>query len=361
MLRVAHGANRLQTEEIVDKMIGQSVGADNGPTVSVIIPVRNEEQHIARCLESVVQQDYPKDLMEVLVVDGMSGDSSREIVSTFSNRYPFIRLLRNPKQVTAAALNKGISQSKGQLILRVDAHCFIEPDYIRLCLRTLEETGADNVGGVVIPIGTSLMQEAIGFALSSFFGIGSGRFYHCDAGMFIDTVSFGAYRREVFERIGLYDEDALFGEDDDLNYRLTRSGGRIYLSPKIRSRYYPRSSLSTLWKQYYNFGRGKVHTMRKHGRPLALRHLIPPVFVMSVVGSLALYPIRPLFGCFFAGICGSYVILAILSSAKISRREGLKYLPVMLVVFPTMHLSYGLGFLMGILRVWLPRRSRGVQ
>ena len=325
----------------------QKMGTDNRPTVSVVIPMRNEEEHITWCLESVVDQDYPKDLMEVLVVDGMSEDSSREIVADFVRRYSFVKLLHNPKQVKAAALNKGIAESSGQLILPVDAHCFIERDYISQCVNALQQTDAANVGGVVFPIGATFVQQTIGLGMSSFFGIGSGRFHDRENGLFVDTVSFGAYRREVFEKIGLYDEEAGYGEDDELNYRLTKSGGKILLSPKIKSHYYPRSSLSVLWKQYYNFGRGKVRTIKKHGRPASFRHLIPPIFVLSVIGSLMLYAIRPMFWWLTIAICGSYLVLTILVSAKISFTQGWKYFPILPVVFATLHLSYGIGFLMG--------------
>ena len=339
----------------------QKMGSDKRPAVSVIIPMRNEEEHIAQCLQSVVDQEYPKDLMEVLVVDGMSQDSSREIVSGISERFRFVSLLCNPKQVKAAALNKGIAKSSGRLILPIDAHCFIDPDYISECVNALQQTDAENVGGVVLPVGTSFVQQAIGLGMSSFFGIGSGRFHRRKNGFYTDTVSFGAYRREVFEKIGLYDEEAHYGEDDELNFRLIKSGGRIFLSPKIKSRYYPRSSFSALWKQYYNFGYGKVRTIRKHGRPASWRHLISPMFVLCVIGSLLIYVVKPSLWWLIVGICGIYVVSAILVSVKISIREGLGYLPVLPIVFATLHFSYGIGFLMGILRFCLRRHRKAAE
>ena len=325
------------------------VANDELPTVSVIIPVRNEEEYIARCLQSVVDQDYPRELMEVLVVDGMSQDSSREIVSDIAEKFRFVTLLHNPKQVKAAALNKGIGKSTGRLILPVDAHCFIDPDYVNECVNALEQTDAANVGGVVLPVGTSFVQRAIGLGMSSFFGIGSVRFQDRENGFYTDTVSFGAYRREVFERIGLYDEEAHYGEDDELNSRLIKSGGKIFLSPKIKSRYYPRSCFTALWKQYYNFGYGKVRTISKHGRPTSFRHLVPPFFVLCVVGSLVLLAIHPMFWWLATSICGSYVMSAIILSAKIGYQAGWKYLPALPVVFATLHFSYGIGLLNGLL------------
>lgn len=332
------------------------ITSDKLPTVSVIIPMRNEEENISWCLQSVVDQEYPKDLMEVLVVDGMSQDSSREIVSDIAKESPIVTLLSNPKQIKAAALNMGIAKSSGQLILPVDAHCFIDPNYVSESVKVLQQTDAANVGGVVLPIGASFVQQAIGLGMGSFFGIGSSRFRDRENGFYTDTVSFGAYRREVFEKIGLYDEEAQYGEDDELNFRLIKSGGRIFLSPKIKSRYYPRSSFSALWKQYYNFGYGKVRTIRKHGRPAAFRHLVPTVFVLTIIGSLMLYAIRPMFGWLTIAICGGYLVLTILVSAKISLREGLKYFPVLPVVFAILHLSYGIGFLKGIMHFYFLER-----
>jgi cellulose synthase/poly-beta-1,6-N-acetylglucosamine synthase-like glycosyltransferase len=338
---------------------------DGLPTVSVIIPVRNEEEYIAECLQSVVDQDYPKELMEVLVVDGMSQDSSREIVSDIAEKCRFVTLLHNPKQVKAAALNKGIGESRGQLILPVDAHCFIAPDYVSECVNALHQTAAANVGGVVLPIGTSFVQRAIGLGMSSFFGIGSVRFQDRENGFYTDTVSFGAYRREVFGKIGLYDEEAHYGEDDELNLRLVKSGGKIFLSPRIKSRYYPRSSFSALWKQYYNFGYGKVRTIRKHGRAASFRHLVPPFFVLCVVGSLLLFAIHPMFLWLTITICGTYVMSAIILSAKIGYQEGWKYLPALPVVFATLHFSYGIGLLNGFLneifRLYLRLRCRDAK
>lgn len=320
------------------------------PRVSVIIPMKNEEQYIARCLESVVSQDYPKALMEVLVIDGMSQDSSRKIVAHIAKEYSFIELLHNPNQATVSALNMGINHSKGQIIIRVDAHCLISPDYIRCCVNRLQETGADNVGGFVLPVGIGFWQRAIGHGMGSLFGIGCGRFNYREKDTFVDTVSFGAYRREVFENIGLYDDKADCGEDDELNYRLVKSGGKIVLSSRIKSRYYPRSSLSALWKQYYGYGRGKVRTITKHGRPASWRHLVPAIFVLSLLGSLLLIAVNQSFGWLIAGICGVYLISAILVSAKICFREGWKYFAVLPIVFATIHLSYGIGFLGGTFR-----------
>jgi glycosyltransferase involved in cell wall biosynthesis len=335
---------------VAKEVVMQEVSSFNSPMVSVIIPVRNEEQYITQCLQSVIDQDYPKDLMEVLVIDGMSQDSSREIVGDFVTANSFVKLLQNPKQSTTSALNMGINESTGHIIIRIDAHCSVNPDYVRCCVNALEQTGAENVGGLMRPVGTTFMEKVVAFATCSPFGIGSGRFHYCEKEMYVDTVYLGAYRRETFERIGLYDEKAHYAEDDELNFRLVKSGGKIFLTPRIRSTYYPRSSLSALWKQYYNYGRGKVRTIKKHGRLASWRHIVPPVLVLSVIISLLL-AVNPALWWPIAGICGSYVVSAILVSATICFREGWQYFPVLPIVFTTIHVGYGTGFLMGILRL----------
>ncbi|MHA2427037.1 MAG: glycosyltransferase [Candidatus Hermodarchaeia archaeon] len=322
------------------------------PTVSVIIPMRNEEANIGRCLQSVMEQDYPRRLMEVMVIDGMSEDLSCGIVRAFVEKYPNIKLCQNPSLATTYALNKGIMESKGEVIVRVDAHCHIEPDYIKCCVEVLRESGAENVGGLMKPEGTTFIQNAIALAMTCPFGVGGGRFHYSEEEMFVDTVYLGAYRREVFDRIGLYDEEAHYSEDDELNYRLMKSGGKIFLSPRIRSHYYPRSSLFALWRQYYRYGLGKVRTIKKHERPASWRHVVPAIFILSVIISLSLWAINPMFGWLVVGILGSYIVSSMLVSVKICFREGWKYLATLPIVFFTLHTSYGLGFLEGVLRVY---------
>jgi len=275
------------------------------PFVSIIIPMMNEEKYISQCLQSIVKQKYPKELMEVLVIDGMSEDSSRRIVMEFSKRYPYIVLLDNVKRKTTFALNKGISESKGDIIIRVDAHCYLEPDYIIQCIEALRRSKADNVGGLMRPIGINFIGRAIALAMSSPFGVGGGKFHYKENEMFTDTVYLGAYKREVFDKIGMYDEELHYSEDDELNYRLLKGGGKIFLTPKIRSYYYCRSSIPSFWRQYYNYGYGKVRTLRKHRGLASWRHFVPPAFVLSLICGLAAWVIEPSFRWLFWLILGT--------------------------------------------------------
>ena len=320
------------------------------PSVSVIIPMRNEEADIRRCLQGVLDQDYPKELLEIIVIDGMSQDSSCEIVGEFIDKYPCIKLSQNSKMATTYALNQGIMESGGDIVVRVDAHCCVEPDYVRRCVETLEESGADNVGGLMRPAGDGFIQSAISLAMTCPFGVGTGRFHYCDKEMFVDTVYLGAYPKRVFEKIGLFDEGAHYGEDDEFNCRLIRNGGKIFLSPNIRSCYYPRSSLVGLWRQYYKYGRGKVRTIIKHGRPQSWAHLVPGLFVIGLLTSILLIVINPWFSWLFVAMLATYLMTATLFSVRIAARKGWKYLAILPMVFLTMHVSYGAGFVIGSVR-----------
>ena len=226
----------------------------DGPFVSVIIPIRNEEKYLAQCLQSVIAQDYPKDRMEILVVDGKSEDRSREIVAEFGSKYPMIKLLDNPRLIVSTAMNIGIKNAKGDVIIRVDGHCLLESDYISQCVKCLRRTGADNVGGLMQAVGQGYVGEVIALALNSFFGSGGSKFHYASKEQYVDTVYLGAFPRHVFDKVGLFNEKLVRNQDYELNYRIRAAGGKIFLSPAIKSYYYGRSSLRDLWHQYFQYG-----------------------------------------------------------------------------------------------------------
>ena len=201
------------------------------------------------------------------------------------------------------------------------------------------------------PIGINFIGRAIALAMSSPFGVGGGKFHYKENEMFTDTVYLGAYKREVFDKIGMYDEELHYSEDDELNYRLLKSGGKIFLTPKIRSYYYCRSSIPSFWRQYYNYGYGKVRTLRKHRGLASWRHFVPPAFVLSLICGLAAWVIEPSFRWLFWLILGTYIASSVFASVRIGIKKGLKYSPILPIVFITMHVSYGVGFLKGILDI----------
>ena len=324
----------------------RAIDAAGLPLVSVIMPIRNEAEHIERCLDAVVGQDYPVDRLDVIVVDGMSDDDTREITSGYVQGYPNVHLLDNPQRIVPTALNIGIRAARGDIIIRVDGHTTIAPDYIHQCVTTLERTGADNVGGRMDAQAPGYFGKAVALATSSPFGVGNSRFHYSRKEEWVDTVYLGAYRREVFDRIGLFDEELVRNQDDEFNYRLSACGGRILLCPQIRSQYTNRSSPRKLWRQYFEYGYWKVRVLQKHPRQMQWRQFVPPAFVMALLVALGLSALKVFWP--LALIAGSYMVANLAACLWIARRCGLQYL-VLPVVFSILHLSYGTGFLNGLI------------
>ncbi len=324
------------------------------PFVSVIMPIRNEAGFIEKALRAVLDQDYPRDRMEVLVVDGMSSDSTREIVAQIQHRFASLRLLDNPGRIVPTGMNIALREAKGEVVVRVDGHCEIAPDYVRRCIEHLQEDGADGVGGPIETIGESYLARGIAVAMSSPFGVGGAAFRTIeDRRMYVDTVAFPAYTREAIDRAGLYDEELVRNQDDEYNYRLRKLGGRILLVPDIRSRYYSRSSIKSLWRQYFQYGFWKVRVMQKHSRQMRPRQFAPPLFVAALALSLVLsiIPQTRLVGSLaLAGIGGSYLVANLLASLVTAARQGWSYLPVLPLAFVALHTGYGLGFCVGLIR-----------
>ena len=325
----------------------------DGPFVSVIIPIRNEEKYLAQCLQSVIAQDYPKDRMEILVVDGRSEDRSREIVAEFGSKYPMIKLLDNPRLIVPAAMNIGIKNAKGDVIIRVDGHCLLESDYISQCVKCLRRTGADNVGGLMQAVGQGYVGEVIALALNSFFGSGGSKFHYASKEQYVDTVYLGAFPRRVFDKVGLFNEKLVRNQDYELNYRIRAAGGKIFLSPAIKSYYYGRSSLRDLWHQYFQYGFWKLEVLQMHPRSVQLRHLVAPLFVLTLFITGLLGLVHRGFIVLFLIVLASYLTASLVASLLIARRKGWRYLALLPVAFAVMHFGWGLGFLWRMVRTVL--------
>ena len=255
----------------------ENLSVEKLPKVTVIMPVRNEAEYIEKSLGAVLEQDYPPDLMEVIISDGMSTDGTRDIVRSFESNRHNIFLIDNPGKIVPAGLNKAINQAKGEIIIRVDGHCEIESTYVRRCVKHLLKGGIDAVGGPIETIGENNISEAIAIGMSSNFGVGGSAFRTIkNKEAFVDTVAFPAYPKRTIEKCGLFDEELVRNQDDEYNYRLRELGGKILLSPDIKSKYYGRSSLKALWRQYFQYGYWKVRVMQKHPRQMRLRHFVPP-------------------------------------------------------------------------------------
>ena len=239
--------------------------ASDVPLVSIVIPCRNEAGNIESCLRSVLNQEPVEGGFEVLVVDGMSDDGTRDIIQEMAREEDArVRLLDNPQRFQSFAINLGIKAARGQIIVRMDAHTEYASDYLRLCVQMLRENRADNVGGPARTKADSYMQRAIAAAYHSPFSVGGARFHNVDYEGYVDTVTYGCWYKETLLRLGLFDEELIRSQDDELNLRLIRSGGKIWQSPQIKSWYRPRASLKALFKQYEQYGYWKVRVIQKH-------------------------------------------------------------------------------------------------
>lgn len=328
-------------------------------TVSVIIACRNEKSYIIKCLDSIVANDYPKDKLEVLVVDGMSEDGTREMVESYTKRYAFTRLLDNPQKITPTGLNIGVTNAKGDIIMRMDAHNVYPENYISGLIAWLERSAADNVGGICITCAANdtPKAQAIAVGLSHPFGVGNAYFrIGASKPMWVDTVPFGCYRRAVFDRIGLFDEELVRNQDDEFNHRLIKHGGKVLLVPEIVSYYYARESFLKLWRMYYQYGYFKPLVLRKIGKVMTARQVIPALLVLGLFGLIVLAPWSWAMRLTLGAILAAYSVVNLGCSTIAAIKWGVRCGLALCVVFLVLHFSYGLGFLKGILDFLLLRK-----
>ncbi|MEO8429891.1 MAG: glycosyltransferase family 2 protein [Acidobacteriota bacterium] len=333
------------------------------PFVSVVMPVRNEGEFIARSVGSVLAQDFPAERMEVLVADGLSDDGTAQAVEDFARADPRVRLVPNPGRIVATGLNAAIAIARGDILVRVDGHCEIAPDYVARCVEHLQRGEAEGVGGPLETVGENPRSQTIALAMSSRFGVG-GASFRTGSGLdrLVDTVAFPAYTRDVVRRAGPYDEELVRDQDDEYNYRLRNMGFRILLAGDVRSRYYSRSSIRSLGRQYFQYGFWKVRVMQKHPRQMRPRQFVPPLFAASLIGAAVAAPLGRRTWIPFAAVAGAYTAANLAASAWTARRAAGPGRLLLPVAFATLHLSYGLGFLTGLLRFagrWKDRTGRG--
>ena len=323
------------------------------PFVSILIPVHNEEAYIDRCLQAVLTQDYPADLMEVWIADGLSADGTREIIADYMNQYSNFFLVDNPGRIVPTGLNLLIPKAKGDIIIRVDGHCVIASDYVTNCVRHLQEKGVNGVGGPMHTVGEDFKSEVIALAMSSKFGVGNS-FFRTETGQtkLADTVPFPAYLREDIRKVGLYDEELVRNQDDEYNYRIREAGGNILLADDVRSTYFSRASMAKLWRQYYQYGYWKVRVLQKHPRQMSLRQFVPLAFVLSLILSLVLTLVQPWGWVCLIAILGLYLLTNLAASLGIAKKQGWHFLRLLPLAFAIIHLGYGLGFLVGLFKFW---------
>ncbi len=327
------------------------------PFVSVIVPARNEAAHISACLGAILSQDYPAERTEVLVAEGMSGDGTAGILKGIAAGDPRVRVIENPRKTVSAGLNAAIAAARGEVVVRMDAHTDYAPDYLRQCVSVLRETGADNVGGPWVARGTGYVSRAVAAAFQSPFAVGTSRGHNAGYEGPVDTVYLGCWPRAAFDRVGGFDEELVRNQDDEFNLRLTRAGGKVWQSPRIRSWYQPRGSLAALFRQYAQYGYWKVRVIRKHTLPASPRHMVPGLFVAAVTLLALAAPFWPPALWAWLGLVGAYLLGVTGASALTARRGGLELFPVLPAVFACYHFGYGYGFLCGLGDLVVRRKS----
>lgn len=333
-------------------MNAHAVGEKRRKTVSVLMPIRNEAGFIRTSLETVLAQDYPAELVEIIVADGMSTDGTQEIVREMAAHHPNLTLIDNPGKIVPTGLNAGLARANGEVIIRVDGHCKVIPEYVRRCVEHLESGRVDGVGGSVDTKGMTDVARVIAVAMSSRFGVGGSAFRTTqEETMSVDTVPFAAYTREIIERAGPYDEELVRNQDDEYNYRIRKLGGKLLLAADIRSDYYSRSSFKSLWRQYFQYGYWKVRVMQKHPWQMSLRQFVPAVFVVSLAASLLAGVFLGQAGLWMTAILlGAYGLGNLAATAMSFDRLKSSLLPLLPLAFATLHFSYGCGFLVGLVK-----------
>jgi succinoglycan biosynthesis protein ExoA len=316
------------------------------PFVAVAMPCLNEEAHIEACLRSVLGQDYPPELMEIVVADGGSTDGTTALLRRLAAEDPRLHVVANPRRIQAAGLNAILRVCRGEVVVRMDAHCEYAPDYVRKCVEILARTGADVCGGAQRAQASSSFQRALCAALESPLGAGGASHRNADEEGFVDTVFLGAFQRRVFEGAGLYDGGAVTNEDAELNQRVLARGGSIYLSREIVVHYHPRDSYTRLAQQYFAYGRGRARTLLKHRRLPVVRPVLPFAMLAVAVVLCAASPLHPL----LLPCLGAYALATGVEAVRAGRSRGVPCIARVWTVFPVMHVAHGLGFAAGLLR-----------
>jgi len=321
----------------------------NGIIVSVIVPMRNEGNYVEKCMKSILSQDFPLEKLEVIVVDGLSEDKSQEFVKYYAKMYPdTVRLFENVNKTVPFAMNIGIKKSVGKYIVRLDAHSEYANDYISKCISTIEETDADNVGGLLITRGVGFIGEAFAKVISSKFGVGNSGFRTNASSGYVDTVPFGTYKRETFEKYGFYDTRLTRNQDNELNYRIRKNGGKVYLNSDIKLTYFCRNNIADILRQSFENGKWNIITTKLCPGAMSVRHFVPLGFLLSLITMPVIIFFLPILVWLFIAELGLYLILNIFFSFKLA--SGISQIPILFILFPLMHISYGFGSLVGLLK-----------
>jgi succinoglycan biosynthesis protein ExoA len=315
------------------------------------MPVRNEAEYIERSLRAIFDQDYPHSSIEIVIADGMSVDGTRRLIENSRNQTDIpITVVDNPERIAPCALNRAISVSKGSVIIRVDGHCEIARDYITNCVHYLRSGEVDGVGGPIETLAETQKSAAIAISMSSKFGVGGSAFRTIkDEELEVDTVAFPGYRREIFLRLGGFNEELVRNQDDEFNYRIRENGGKILLSPKIHSRYFSRNNFGSLWNQYFQYGYWKVRVFQLHPRQMSIRQFIPAALVLSLLVCLIASFVTNIAFVGLIMICSLYLIANLVAAFMSCVKTDVTLFPRISFAFAILHFSYGIGFLTGLI------------
>ena len=319
--------------------------AEQQPFVTVIVPMRNEERRIDRCIESILRQDYPRDRMELIIADGMSTDRSPEIVREYSKKYPWIRLIENPQRIQSDAMNRGIALAKGSIIARIDSHSEYASDYVSKCVHYLQRTGAENAGGLyaTYPGADTLMAKCIAAITSNSLVVGGAAFRVSWRPRYSDSCVFGAWPRRVFDQIGLFNPALARGEDNDINSRILRCGGKIFQTPAIKLKYYNQAKLYGLCRQAYGNGLYILPMLWANASTWRFRYFATFFFDLWLVlfGLLSIWKPVFLYPLLFAA--GLYALMLLVVTVQVGVRKGWNLVPLVPVSVFSYHVTYGLG------------------
>lgn len=331
-------------------------------TVSIIVPCYNEQTTIGQLLEAIYAQTYPRAALEVIIADGCSSDGTRAEIVSFAAAHPdlAIRLVDNPRRLIPTALNLAIQQARGEILVRLDAHSVPYPDYVERCVAALEAGLGDNVGGVweILPGGKGWLAESIAVAAAHPLGVGDAAYRHAKRPAWVDTVPFGAFRREWIALVGLFDENLHTNEDYEFNARLRQHGGKIWLDPAIRSRYFARPNLQELARQYWRYGFWKWQMLRRHPKTLRWRQALPPLLVAGTLGGglLALF-LPPLRVVWLLALGLYWLALWVAAGMAAWRHKRTYLLGGLALAIATMHFAWGAGFLWSMVKSIFPRED----
>jgi glycosyltransferase involved in cell wall biosynthesis len=332
------------------------------PSVSIIIPCYNEQATIRKLLEAVYAQTFPRADLEMVIADGMSTDGTRSEIGAFTIAHPDLRIAiaENPVQSIPSALNCALKETQGEFIVRLDAHSVPYPDYIERCVADLQAGLGENVGGVweIQPSSTTWMAQSIAAAASHPLGVGDALYRHASKASKVDTVPFGAFKRELLALVGFFDESLHSNEDYEFNTRIRKAGGTIWLDPAIRSVYFARSTLSALARQYSRYGYWKWRMLRRYPETLRWRQGLPPLFVLSLLVGIGLAVFLPVFRIILAAEVSVYCLILLIAGFHTSRKQKIALLGIGLpIAIATMHIAWGAGFLWSMIKGIFTERS----